>query len=136
MIQFYLLSILCNLLGGYALFVAGAGAREDPFEPLRAFTRGEAFRLTVGMLSGVTALFKLLTAIEGDVPVIGDMVPALSGMACGISLLLEYYCSKSQVSSKALERLKSVFIKRRKAIGLLSIIAALAHFVFPRVVFL
>jgi hypothetical protein len=136
MIQFYALSVVLNIVGGYALLSAGIKDRGDPFDGLRAFARGEVFRLLVGFFSGVVALFKLLTAVEGDIPVIGDLFPSLTGLLCGTSLLLEYYFSKSSVTSKGLDRLKGFFLGRRKIIGILGIVAGIGHFIFPRVLFL
>jgi hypothetical protein len=135
-IQFYLLSVVLNLACGYALISSQAPEKSDALEGIRAFARRSSFRLVAGVLSCATALFKLLTVMDGDIPVIGDFFPALAGFAAGFALLLEYYCLKSDSGGPGIEVLKRIFFPNRRLIGIAAIAAGIAHFVFPRVILL
>jgi hypothetical protein len=136
MIQFYFLSVFLNVLAGIALLSADYPEGSSPFSGLRSFFRSDSFSLTAGTLSIAAGIFKFLTPIEGDVPVIGDLLPALSGLSSGFSLLLGYYCAKSAVSSKTMDRLKRIFIEKRKTLGIIALTAGILHFVFPRIILL
>jgi hypothetical protein len=136
MIQFYLLSILCNAAAGYLLI------RED--DPKDSFIESgfrfspdnETFRLILGIMTILTGLLKLLSAVQGDLPVIGDLVPALTGFAAGGTLILEYYQNRSLVDSGAAEKPGGALIKNKRLIGFVSLTAAALHFLFPSVLLL
>jgi hypothetical protein len=136
MIQFYFLSVFLNVLAGIALVSADYPEGGAPLPGLRSFLRGDSFSLAAGTLSIATGIFKFLTPVEGDIPVIGDILPALSGLASGFSLLLGYYSAKSAVASKTMENLKKIFIEKRRTFGIIGISAGILHFVFPRIVLL
>ena len=94
------------------------------------------FRLVVAILSGLTGVLKLLSTVQNDVPVIGDLIPAVAGLAACFALLIEFYIQKSKVELKLPAFLTTVFIGGRKYLGIFCIIAGVLHFIFPRVLFL
>ncbi|MBL8968267.1 MAG: hypothetical protein JNG85_14770 [Spirochaetaceae bacterium] len=91
MIQFYFLSILLNVVGGYALAIDATHRSSPAVDGLRAFLRDPTVRLVIGILTIVTGAFKLLAVVRGDIPVVGDFVPAVAGLAVGATILLELY---------------------------------------------
>jgi len=100
MIQFYFLSILFNVVGGFAL----AFDKEDrtkkhrvvvAAEELKASLSDPTVRLVIGILSVVTGAFKLLAVVRGDIPVVGDFLPVATGIAVGATLILELYRSEA-----------------------------------------
>ncbi|MDR2068766.1 MAG: hypothetical protein LBP71_02740 [Spirochaetaceae bacterium] len=134
MIQFYFLSIVFNAAAGYCLITAG---EEGTMEPsLRSSLQNETFHLILGILATVTGLLKLLSAVQGDVPVLGDLLPALVGFATGFILLFDYYRSRTTIVSALSERLEGLLSKNKKWIGFLSLAVAGLHFLFPTVLFL
>ena len=42
--------------------------------------KNENFALVIGILSAAIGLLKILSPIEGDVPVVGDLVPGVIGL--------------------------------------------------------
>ncbi len=94
------------------------------------------FRLVIAILSGLVGILKLLSTIQNDVPVIGDLIPAIAGLAACFALLVEYYIQKSTTEIKLPSVLNTVFINGRKYLGIFCIIAGVLHFIFPRVLFL
>lgn len=137
MLQFYFLSILLNAITGMVLLFTD---KDDPdyISPIKmpAVTRDETFRLVIGILAGVTGFFKLLTAIRGDVPVIGDLLPALAGLAGGFTLLYEFYRSRSTVEEESLPAFIQKIVSSKRYVGAGCVLAAAFHFLFPNVLFL
>ncbi len=166
MLQFYFLSILLNVLAGLVLvyatdFTQQAGGEEradlgenlDPEavktdaptddEPHTsshlfkgAFLDDMTFRLVLGIISVLAGLMKLLSPVQDDMKVIGDLVPAFAGLAAGAALLLEYYAVHNSLEAAFPALVQKVFFEGRKYIGVFCIIAGLMHFIFPRVLFL
>jgi hypothetical protein len=135
MIQFYFLSIVLNALAGYLLF---SGDESDALEFKGGFSlKDETFKLVVGILSALTGLLKILSSVEGDVRVVGDLVPAITGLLGGFVLVFEYYRNRSSPEiSDGAEKMDRFFSANKKIIGIVSLVAAVLHFLFPRVLFL
>lgn len=96
----------------------------------------KTFRLVTGILCAFVGIMKLLTVFKNDVPFIGDLFPAVVGLAGAVSLLLEYYLVTTTEETELPEWVSNIFIKSRKYIGIACLTAALLHFVFPQVVLL
>lgn len=94
------------------------------------------FRLIIAILSGLVGVMKLLSTVQNDVPVIGDLIPALAGLCACFALLVEYYSQKTHLPFKMPAVLSTVFVSGRKYLGVFCILAGILHFIFPRVLFL
>lgn len=132
MVQFYFLSIALNLAGGYALIVDSLPERSRSIEGLRDFFRDPVVRLILGILAAVTGALKFLTAMRGDIPVVGDFLPAVGGLGVGLTLLLE----RSQVENGRPNAFERLFLDHKPTVGLVGLVAAVVHFLFPMVIFL
>jgi hypothetical protein len=137
MLQFYFLSVLLNAITGMILLFTD---KDDPdfVSPIRmpAMSYDETFRLVVGILAAITGFFKLLTAIQGDVPVIGDLIPALAGLAGGFTLIYEFYRLRSSTEEENLPRFVRKIMSSKRYVGVACLIAAGLHFLFPNVLLL
>jgi len=135
MIQFYFLSVLLNGLAGYILFTGDEG---EVLEFKSGFSlKDETFKFVLGILLVVTGLLKLLSPIEGDIPIIGDFIPGIVSFLAGFVLIFEYYRNRSSLdTSEHTERIDRVLVKNKKIIGMAAIIAAVLHFLFPKVLLL
>ncbi|MDR0403992.1 MAG: hypothetical protein LBH35_10455 [Treponema sp.] len=131
--HFYFLSILCNAASGYILAFRKEEIREEGFS--FSFDNG-VFRLVLGVISVFTGLLKILSPMAGNIPVIGDLVPALANLAGGFVLAFEYYRNHTTLRSEAVEKLDSIIEKNKKAAGSFFIGAAVLHFVFYPILFL
>ncbi len=156
MAQFYFLSIMLNILAGLILVYGKNYAAEviseddvtvidesDGDDELSGETGASqlgldtlSFRLITGILCVFVAFMKILSVFRGDIPVIGDLIPALAGLLAGASILLEYYIYSTQNELVLPENLQSVFLGKRKIIGFVCFGAAVLHFIFPQVMFL
>jgi len=133
MVQFYFLSIVFNALAGYILI----SEDDDVLEFKSGFSlKDDTFKFVVGILSAAVGLLKILSAIEGDVRVIGDLFPAASGLLTGFILIFEHYRSRlSHETSEQTEKIEKLF-GYKKIIGVAAFIAAALHFLFPKVLLL
>ncbi|MFO7780138.1 MAG: hypothetical protein R6W94_00770 [Spirochaetia bacterium] len=137
MYQIYLLSVLTNVLAGVALSVGGMDEKlhlSSIFN--KELMENDGFRLGLGIVTFVVGFFKLLSVSEGDVPVVGDILPAISGLVLGMILLLQYYRSRSTVSSPFVDTLDNIFGKNSAVFGTVGILIGILHFLLHRVLFL
>ncbi|GHV18214.1 hypothetical protein FACS189493_7240 [Spirochaetia bacterium] len=132
--QFYFLSILFNAVSGYLLVNdtdQESGAAEGD---IRLLMRNETFRLILGILTMLMGLLKLLSST--DLPVIGDLIPAVVGLVSGFILIFEYYRRHSTLEPEESEKLTVTLVKNRRWIGFIAIASAALHFLFPSVLLL
>ena len=108
----------------------GLGALAAPF------LGDKTLQLVVGILSALTGLMKLLSPIQYDIAIIGDLIPSLAGLAAGAVLLLDWYQERSEVELALPESIQGIYEGGRKYLGIFCIIAAVLHFIFPRLLFL
>ena len=150
MIQLYFLSIFCNTLTGYLLFAnddtdtQASGATGTSAEPAgRKFPFGfsltnPTFNLVIGIISMVVGILKFLLAMN-DTPFFGDFIPALFGLIAGFVLIFGVYRvrnSKVAENNSKLDRLGEIMLRNRKVLGMVLLVAALLHFLFPQALFL
>ncbi len=135
MLQFYFLSILLNAVTGVILLYSETDDSSSEVR-LPSIAFDETFRLVLGILTAVTGFFKLLTAIRGDLPVIGDLVPAVAGLAGGFALLYEFYRGRSTLDETRLPAVLLQVVSAKRYVGIFALIASVAHFLFPTVIFL
>ncbi|GHV52634.1 hypothetical protein AGMMS49579_10230 [Spirochaetia bacterium] len=136
MIQFYFLSILFNAGAGFVLINEGNDVESSIESSLKFSLKNETFRLVLGILTVVTGLLKLLSSTPGDIPVIGDFVPAITGFAAGFILLFGYYRGRSVIEDDKNTRLGEIVSKNRKWIGFAAMAVAALHFLFPQALLL
>ena len=137
MLQFYFLSVLLNAMTGFVLLFVD---KDDPDAVIEgkipAVMQDETFRLVLGILTCITGFFKLLTAVRGDIPVIGDLFPAFAGLIGGFTLLYEFYKRRSTLDEDTLPPVVQKIVDARKYVGISCLLAAVFHFLFPTVLFL
>ncbi len=134
--QIYLISVVVNLLAGVTL----AHEFLEPRIRLSAVFNSDLFETPrfwfgLGAVSFITGFLKLISA-QADMPVIGDLLPAVAGLVMGITLLVQFYRHRTESLPNAVETLDKVFVANRTAVGIVGAVIALVHLVFPRVLFL
>lgn len=138
MLQFYFLSVLLNCLAGLILVLNKSSQTESNklIEKAPELFSNKTFRLVIGILCCFTALIKLLSSFPGAIPIIGDLIPSVAGVLGGVALLVDYYLAQSPSETKLDPRLEIIFVNNKKYIGILCILSALLHFLFPKVILL
>lgn len=139
MIQFYLLSVLLNVLCGYALAAKKSESASPIVRGAETAISDVGLRLTAAVLSIAVGILKLLFALRGDIPVVGDFLPATAGIVVGATLLLDI-SDKAHLpigkEGRVAARLEKRLLSYKQAIGYAGIMAGLIHFLFPMVLFL
>jgi len=155
MAQFYFLSVLLNILIGLVLVYGkdltqdndGADSDDDAQQKKSKKSAGsgnsifgssscfenKSFRLVLGVLSLLVSIMVILSPFRNDVPVIGDLLPALAGLFSGASLLVEYYITTTTEEIRIPQKLVDLLVNGRKYIGVTCLVAGLLHFIFPQV---
>jgi purine-cytosine permease-like protein len=136
MVQFYFLSIIFNVFAGLILASELLQERFEGYRRIGEALQGNTLRLITGIAVGVFGVFKILSAFEGDVPVVGDLIPAAAGIVMAITLLIDRFKERGTVSSQTVEALDRVFVRRKSIIGIIGIVVAVVHFFIPSVLFL
>ena len=132
MIQLYFLSIVFNGAAGF-LFIFGDLNESDSAEnSTKLSSVGNGFRLIIGILAAITGILKLLSPYEG-IAILGDLIPALTGIAAGFMLIFAFYRehSSGDGSEGKINHFGEVFLHYKKAAGVVLLISAMLHFLFP-----
>jgi hypothetical protein len=134
MLQFYALSVFVNIVAG--LLIAGEGSTGEKstiFTKLHETLSDKGVKFTLGLAALVVGLFKILTPTQGDLPVIGDLLPAASGLTTGAILLLDFFKGSSDLDTPGLEKLNSGVLAHRRYFGMGSALVGFLHFLLPNV---
>jgi len=132
MIQLYFLSIVFNGLAGF-LFIFGDMGKNDPAETGGKFSFvSDGFRLITGILTGITGVLKLLSPMKG-MPILGDLLPAVAGIAAGFMLIFGFYREHSSDADTDgnINRFGAIVLHYKKPIGIILLAVAVLHFLFP-----
>ena len=153
MLQFYFLSILLNLVTGLILFCEKEPVQDSLFDddldlsdkasesaasnnPILGVMESKNFKLVLGVLSVLVGLMKLLSVVQNDVPVIGDLFPAVAGLVGGFCILLQFYMETNSIDYVPNGLLQTIFVDNRRTIGICCLVVATIHFIFPKVLFM
>jgi hypothetical protein len=138
MYQIYFLSIVVNLVVGIVL------SREIISGKLPALANligdieeTNLFRLAGGIAAVAVGILKLLWVTSGDVLILGDLFPALSGIAMGATLLFEHFKEKSSDGLPVwAARTADFLIDHKQVWGIAGVVSAVLHFFFYPALFL
>jgi len=138
MVQLYFLSIILNALAGILLVFGDALDGDSANKGFKLFLSSNGFRLVLGILAAIIGILKLLSPINNTIPILGDLLPALAGLAAGFILIFGFYRENSARSDVEgnLDRIGDTFLHYRKAAGIFLLAIAILHFLFPTALFL
>jgi hypothetical protein len=143
MLQLYLMSVVLNGIAGF-WFIFGEIGESDSVEKSMKFSFfGSGFRLILGILTALIGILKLFLPVKSvsagtGIPILGDFLPALMGIAGGLILLFGFYREHKTVynGENDLDRIGDAFIRYRKVTGFTLIVISVLHFIFPEALFL
>ncbi len=138
MLQLYFLSVVLNIASGCALASEYLADRSAMFTNMRDFFKASpALRITLAALTFIVGFFKFISVTKGDIPVLGDLIPAVCGIAAGTALFLDYYKENSvSFSSQFVETLDRILVEHKSLLGIIAILVGFLHFIFPQAIFL
>lgn len=137
MVQVYFLLVLTNILGGAIL--AKQGLKKSFVEKWETFFQvfeGRYFRGVLGLVTFVTGFLGLIFVLPGDQIFLGDLLPSLTALFTGTTLIIGFYQKERDATANSLDHLEDVLIKNKMIVGLLSIAFGIIHFISPTVIFL
>jgi hypothetical protein len=119
----------------------GDTGEQDSIENSLKFSlRNSTCRLILGILCAIIGILKLLSPSMDNIPILGDLVPALAGVAAGFILVFGYYREHVSVGvvepEGKLDRIGGTFLKYKRPVGFLLLVSAALHFLFPQALFL
>lgn len=132
MLPFYYLSVTTNLVMG-AIIVFSVKNKEE-YAIKYPFLADPTFLLVLLIFSGISAVFKLLSPIAGTVPLVGDIIPSLSGLL-GCVVVFDRWLKTSDTHLS----LTPFFIRIlmfEQPIGFFCLFAGITHLLFSQVLFL
>lgn len=124
MMQVYFLSVLLNAVAGVIL-ISGAANAGSVFS-------NKTFRLVIGIFAVIIGFLKLFIIVQPDIIIIGDLLPAVAGIAGGANILIDYYREYSSFEINLSEFFTKLFVAGRKYVGIMCCIISFLHFLFPR----
>ncbi|MDR2730040.1 MAG: hypothetical protein LBB81_03980 [Treponema sp.] len=136
MIQLYFLSILCNGLCAYILLSGSDNDTESVEKSMRFSIKNPTFHLVLGILTTVTGVLKLLSPAMDTLPILGDLVPSVSGIGSGLLMIFGIYRRGLVENSGTLDRMCEALLRFRKQIGTGLLAVTILHFLFPAAFFL
>ncbi|MDR0389154.1 MAG: hypothetical protein LBH73_03720 [Spirochaetaceae bacterium] len=123
-------------MSGFILFTGHAEAETSSETGFKFSLDNQNFRLALGIVSALTGVLKILSVVSGDIPVIGDLIPALTGFFAGFALIFKYYRQKSSLASERSEKIEALITVNQRWVGIAAMAAAALHFLFPTVLLL
>jgi hypothetical protein len=135
MLQFYFLSIICNLLAGVSLSADWIAQKARGFLPIAAALSARTTKLISGLASLLVGFGTLFVPVEGSI-ILGDLFPSMVGMAMGIALLFEVFRQDAVLPVERSEKTDRPPVGYRTTLGMLGMAAAILHFFLPERPFL
>lgn len=132
MLPFYYLSVTTNLMMGGILILSAKD--KDEFNNKYPLLNDPTFLLVLLIFSGISAVFKLLSPITGNTPVVGDIIPALSGIL-GCIVFFDRWLKVSE-NHLTLSPFFTRILTFEQPIGFFCLFAGVAHLLFSQVLFL
>ena len=138
MIQVYVLSIVSLMIAGLFLSADFLSKRLKWLSGLASKTGFRAGRITVGAITVVVGVLKLVLRAPGDsVPVVGDFLPAVAGIALGGLILLDTLRSPPDDGDPAkIDKMVRAVTPYRTPLGIVGVAVAIVHFLLPTLVIL
>jgi hypothetical protein len=137
MLQFYFLSIFTNMLAGLTLTSEYFAEKFKAFLPFKDLFANKNVKTTIGIAAFVVGFLKLLIRSNPtDVPVVGDLLPALAGLAMGAGLILGILKERGTVSAETVDNLEKTVMTYRVPLGIAGLVISALHFLVPGALFL
>jgi hypothetical protein len=137
MLQFYFLSIFANILAGLTLTSDYLADKYKAYLPFKELFSKKNVKTTIGIFAFVVGFLKLLIrSTPSDVPVVGDFLPAVAGLAMGAGLVLGIIKERGTVSAEKVDNLEKAVTNYRVPLGIAGLAISALHFLVPGALFL
>jgi hypothetical protein len=135
--QFYLLSVLTTITAGLTLAGDWFAEKVSFLASFKKLRENRTAQTVLAIITIVVGLVKLVVLSPGEhVPVVGDILPALAGVALGALMLIEVHRLRVEGRSEPLERLSKTVLTYRVPVGIAGAVIGFLHFLVPGAVIL
>ncbi len=135
--QLYFLSVFANLVTGLLLAADYLGQKTAFFAEWKKLLENRVAEILFGLGAAAIGILKLIIFSPGEtVAVVGDLVPALTGLVLGAVLLGQAFRARVEKAGQKAERVARAVIGYQVPIGIFGMVVAVVHFLFPQVLFL
>ncbi len=132
MAQFYLLSVLSNMIAGLTLAGDYLGEKMPFLASFKNLRANRPAQVIIGIVTLLIGVFKLIILSPGEtIPVVGDILPALSGIALGGILLVESFRPAVESRGEKIKKISSTVLTYRVPLGIAGVVVGFLHFLFP-----
>lgn len=132
MAQFYLLSVLANIVAGLTLAGDYLGEKLPFLASFKNLRANKAAQTVVAIVAVIIGVIKLIVLSPGEsVPVVGDLLPALTGIILGGILLIEAYRPTVDKQGENIQKISKTVLTYRVPVGIAGVVIAFLHFLFP-----
>ncbi len=137
MAQFYLLSVLANIVAGLTLAGDFLGEKVPFLASFKNLRANKAAQTVIALVSIVIGVIKLIVLSPGEfVPVVGDILPALTGIVLGGILVIEAFRPSVESRGESLQKISKAVLSYRVPVGIFGAAVGIVHFLFPGVIVL
>ncbi len=132
MLSFYYFSVTTNIIMGILLVLFSGN--DDERNEKYPIVKDTTFLLILMVVSGIFAVLTLLSPIEGSLPVIGDLIPSVTGILGCIVLFKRWFILSNP--EKEFPAFFEKVIAYEKIIGYCCLAAGCVHLFVPHIIFL
>ena len=136
MFQLYLFTVLSTVLAGLALASGFMSKRFERFSEYTDFMANAVYRVILAGVSILVGIINLFPSYDGDLAIIGDLLPSLAGIITGILLVAEFITDrKGEERDKAAElaeKVESFSGPYLTIVGLSSVVIGILHAVLNK----
>jgi len=137
MAQFYLLSVLINIIAGLTLAGDYLGDRMPALASFRNLRQNRTAQIVIGLVAAAVGVITFFVRAPGDsVPVVGDLLPSVAAIAQGITLLVESFRPQVESRGPQAEKISKALLTYRVPVGIAGVAIGCLHFLFPAAVIL
>ncbi|HVP20185.1 MAG TPA: hypothetical protein VMU36_14455 [Spirochaetia bacterium] len=134
MAQFYLLSVLSNMIAGLTLAGEYLGEKIPFLASFKNLRANRHAQVIIALVTVVTGIIKLIVLSPSEtIPVVGDILPALTGIVVGAILLVESFRTAVESKGEQLKKISTTVLTYRVPVGIAAVVIAIPHFLFPGV---
>ena len=132
MAQFYLLSVVANLAASLALAGDYVGQKMPILKCFIELATRRSARITIGISALAVGILKLFILSPGEeIPVVGDLLPAVTGIAIGALLIAQIVPDKVERAGERIQKLSKTALTYRVPVAIAGIVVSFLHFLFP-----
>lgn len=129
--QIYFLVVMTHLLAGLVLGSHFLEEKFESFSSCAAMLNNGKFKMVLGVITVLSALFTLLKVTPDDVLIIGDLLPALSGFLFGAYLILGFFYESLEESRSWMKSFVDLLEDKGHIFAVASLVIGLLHFLVP-----